>query len=386
VADKCGGCQLQHINYSAQLAAKQNQVIQTLQRIGGIDPMVVKPIIKADSSLGYRNKATYPLAMSPTGQVKAGYYQKGTHKIVNLNQCPIQDQRLNPLLAGIKQDIRYQGWPIYNPNVSSSTQAQLRHLSLRIGRRTGEILLTLVTTDGDLPNLVEQSQSWLEKFPNLVGVCLNRQNRRDNVIFGPVTQTVVGRDRINEFFADLQWQLGSDTFFQIYTEQAEKLLAVVRDRLSLTGQEFLLDAYCGIGTFALPLASQVHRVLGIESHTASVTQAQINAQLNHITNVEFRAGDCSLLLPELTERPDIILLDPPRQGCDRQVISALIDRPPSQLVYISCKASTLARDLKMLVDSGRYQIQTVQPIDFFPQTAHVECVAFLQSRAVPTAE
>jgi 23S rRNA (uracil1939-C5)-methyltransferase len=385
VADKCGGCQLQHITYPAQLAAKQNQVSQTLRRIGGIDPALVSPIISAPMELGYRNKATYPLAMSPSGQVKAGYYQKGTHKIVNLNQCPIQDERLNPLLARVKQDIRYQGWPIYDPSISID-QAQLRHLSLRIGRRTGEILLTLVTTDGDLPNILEQAQSWIENYPAIAGVCLNRQNRRDNVIFGPVTQTIVGRDHVNEVFADLQWQLGADTFFQIYTEQAEALLQVIRDQLSLTGAEFMLDAYCGIGTFALPLAKYVKRVLGIESHTSSVTQAQLNAQLNHITNAEFIAGDCSELMPELIDRPDIVFLDPPRQGCDRKVIETLIGRPPAQLVYISCKPSTQARDLKILLDSGRYELQRVQPIDFFPQTAHVECVAFLRSIPIPTIE
>ncbi len=378
VADKCGGCQLQHINYAAQLAAKQNQVIQTLRRIGGIDPALVSSIIGAPVDLGYRNKATYPLSQSPSGQVKAGYYQKGTHKIVNLNQCPIQDERLNPLLAQVKQDIRYQGWPIYDPSVSTE-QAQLRHLSLRIGRRTGEILLTLVATDGNLPNILEQAQSWLDNYPTIVGVCLNRQNRRDNVIFGPATQTIVGRDHVKEVFADLQWQLGADTFFQIYTEQAEVLLKVIQDHLTLTGQEFLLDAYCGIGTFALPLAKHVKKVLGIESHTASVAQAQFNAQLNHIINVEFVAGDCSELMPELIDRPDIVFLDPPRQGCDRKVIETLIGRPPAQLVYISCKPSTQARDLKILLDSGRYELQKVQPIDFFPQTAHVECVAFLRS-------
>jgi 23S rRNA (uracil1939-C5)-methyltransferase len=381
VADKCGGCQLQHINYPAQLAAKQNQVSQTLRRIGGIDPTVIRPIIGAPAPLGYRNKATYPLVMAPSGQVKAGYYQRGTHKIVNLNQCPIQDDRLNPLLAQVKQDIRYQGWPIYDPR-NSTDQAQLRHLSLRIGRRTGEILLTLVATDGELPNITEQAQSWLETYPALTGVCINRQNRRDNVIFGPVTQTIAGRDHVKEVFADLQWQLGADTFFQIYTEQAEALLKVILSELTLTGQEFLLDAYCGIGTFALPLAKHVKRVLGIESHTAAVTQAQLNAQLNHITNAEFVAGDCSVLMPELTDRPDVILLDPPRQGCDRPVLEALINKPPAQLVYVSCKPATLARDLKILIESGRYELQYVQPIDFFPQTAHVECVTFLRSLPV----
>jgi 23S rRNA (uracil1939-C5)-methyltransferase len=378
VADKCGGCQLQHISYEAQLSAKFNQVMQTMRRIGNIDPSLVWPIVGADEPLAYRNKVTYPFGLGPTGQLKAGYYQKGTHKIVNLNQCPIQDGRLNPLLAAIKQDIQEQEWLIYEPE-RRTVIAQLRHLSFRIGRRTGEILVTLVATDGDWPNgLLEQAEAWLEQYPEVVGICLNRQNRRDNVVFGPVTQTIAGRDYVREIFADLQWELGADTFFQIYTEQAEKMLAVILSHITLTGQEFLLDAYCGIGTFSLPLASKVRRILGIEAHTASVTQAQINSRLNNIENAEFMAGDCGELMAELEERADVVLLDPPRQGCDRLVLETLIGRPPQHLVYVSCKPATLARDLKILLDSGRFRMVGVQPVDFFPQTAHVECAAFLE--------
>jgi 23S rRNA (uracil1939-C5)-methyltransferase len=377
VADKCGGCQLQHISYSAQLAAKQNQVVQTLRRIGGVPENKILPIIGAEQDLDYRNKVTYPLSLSTTGNVKAGYYQKGTHKIVNLNQCPIQDQRLNPLLAGIKQDIQDQEWLVYDPERLTNV-AQFRHLSLRIGRNTGEILITLVATEGQMPNsLPEQAQAWLTKYPGVVGVCLNTQPRRDNVIFGENTRLIAGQDFVTEVFADLQWRLGPDTFFQVYTEQAERMLRVILDRISLTGQEFLLDAYCGIGTFSLPLASRVKNVLGIESHPASVLQAQGNASINGIVNAAFEAGDCGELMTDLVERPDIVLLDPPRTGCDRLVLENLIGRPPKQLVYISCKPSTLARDLKILLDSGRFELQSVQPVDFFPQTAHVECAAFL---------
>jgi 23S rRNA (uracil1939-C5)-methyltransferase len=361
VADKC----------------KQNQVVQTLRRIGGVPENKILPIIGAEQDLDYRNKVTYPLALSTTGQVKAGYYQKGTHKIVNLNQCPIQDQRLNPLLAGIKQDIQEQEWLVYDPERLTNV-AQFRHLSLRIGRNTGEILITLVATDGQMPNsLPEQAEAWLTKYPGVVGVCFNTQPRRDNVIFGETTELIAGQDFVTEVFADLQWRLGADTFFQVYTEQAERMLRVILDRLTLTGQEFLLDAYCGIGTFSLPLASRVKTVLGIESHQASVEQAQGNASINGIVNALFEAGDCGEIMTELVERPDVVLLDPPRQGCDRLVLENLIGRPPAQLVYISCKPSTLARDLKILLDSGRFELQGVQPVDFFPQTAHVECAAFL---------
>ncbi|NEO27747.1 MAG: 23S rRNA (uracil(1939)-C(5))-methyltransferase RlmD, partial [Kamptonema sp. SIO4C4] len=184
VADKCGGCQWQHIRDRAQHQAKENLLRQTLKRIGGFTEPPLAPILTANSPLSYRNKVTYPLSYGTTGQVQAGYYRKGTHQLVNLNQCPVQDERLNPLLAEIKQDIQQQGWTIYN---EKTHRGQLRHLSLRIGRRTGEILLTLVSVDPHLCNLKQQAAVWMQRYPHLVGVCLNLNPRRGNAIFGDTT-------------------------------------------------------------------------------------------------------------------------------------------------------------------------------------------------------
>ena len=183
VANICGGCQWQHISDSYQRQAKQQQVISALQRIGGFPEPPVAPLLFSEATLGYRNKATYPLGYSPTGKVQAGYYRIHTHHLINLNQCPVQDSRLNPLLTEVKQDIAARGWTIYD---ETSHQGQLRHLALRIGRRTGEILLTLVSTDWDLPALAEQAQAWRERYPQIVGVCLNHNPRRTNTIFGKI--------------------------------------------------------------------------------------------------------------------------------------------------------------------------------------------------------
>jgi 23S rRNA (uracil1939-C5)-methyltransferase len=431
VADKCGGCQLQHIDYDYQLTAKENQVIQALKRIGKFVEPPVAPIVGAQGNFAYRNKVTYPLGVSDTGSVKAGYYRKGTHQIVNLNQCPVQDERLNPLLAEIKQDIQDRGWQIYQPeskgarepgarrtgvqivvsqyeepgvsdrgipkpklrNRPTVTQIteipdnrpQFRHLLLRIGRRTGEILLTLVVTDLNIPDIEGQAQRWMQRYPQLVGVCLNLNEKPTNNIFGTETRCVAGRDYICEKFGNLQFQLKGDTFFQIYTEQAETVLNMIIDRVGFNGTETLIDAYCGIGTFSLPLSKRVKRVIGIEVHGASVVQARANARLNGINNVEFRTGEVEELFPQLDVRADIILLDPPRTGCDRAVLDALTDMQPAQIVYISCKPATLARDLQILCEQGNYQLTHVQPADFFPQTAHVECVAFLtRAESTPT--
>ncbi len=374
VADKCGGCQWQHVDYQYQLEAKRNQVIQALQRIGGFESPPVEPVLSAGEPLGYRNKATYPLGVSPTGAVRAGYYQKGSHQLVNLNQCPVQDSRLNPLLAEVKQDIQQLGWQIYNEH---RHQGELRHLSLRIGRRTGLMLLTLVVRTGKLPGIETVAREWLKRYPQLAGVCINLNPAKGNAIFGEQTRSVAGRPYLREEFAGLQFQLRADTFFQVNTETAEALLAVIIEQLNLQGSETLLDAYCGIGTFTLPLAKRVRQATGLEVQPTAVEQAKLNAQLNNLTNVTFYAGEVEKLLPHLGVTPDIALIDPPRKGCEKAVLQTLLQMQPSRIVYISCKPATLARDLKILCQDGNYRLTLIQPADFFPQTSHVECAAFL---------
>ncbi len=375
VADKCGGCQWQHIEYKYQLSSKQQQLTETLQRIGGFDQVVVADMIFPRLDLGYRNKATYPLGFSKTtGKVKTGYYRRGSHNIINLNQCPVQDERLNPLLEEIKWDIQSQNWSIYDEKLHKGA---LRHLSLRIGRRTGEILLTLVMKNLDLPNLETQAQYWLQKYPDLMGVCINHNPHRGNAIFGQETKCIVGKGYIREIFADLEFQLLPETFFQVNTETAETLLNIILAELNLRGNEILVDAYCGIGTFTLPLAKQVQKAIGIEIEPSSVSQAKLNAEINYIDNVSFEVGEVETVLPQLNIHPNIVILDPPRKGCKPEVINSLLAIKPEKIVYVSCNPATLARDLKLLCQDGDYSLQKVQPADFFPQTAHVEAVAFL---------
>lgn len=375
VADKCGGCQWQHITYEYQLLAKQNQVIQALERIGGFHCPPVDPVLAAASALGYRNKATYPLGVSAHNQVQAGYYQKASHQLINLNQCPVQDSRLNPLLAEVKQDIQLLGWRVYD---EQRHKGQVRHLGLRIGRRTGEMLLTLVVKNWDLPGIEVQAQKWLNRYPQLVGVSLNCNPDRTNTIFGCQTSCIAGRPYLVEEFAGLKFQVLPDTFFQIYTESAEALLQAIVEQLNLQGDEVLVDAYCGIGTLTLPLAQRLQQAIGLEVQPQAVEQARLNAQLNGINNVTFQVGLVEKLLPQLETRPDIVLLDPPRKGCDRTCIETLLRFSPRRIVYVSCKPATLARDIKLLCQGGHYRLIRVQPADFFPQTAHVECAAFLE--------
>ncbi|WP_088891212.1 23S rRNA (uracil(1939)-C(5))-methyltransferase RlmD [Leptolyngbya ohadii] len=382
VADKCGGCQWQQIDYAYQLEAKRNLVIQDLERIGGFVQPPVNPVLAVSSALDYRNKATYPVQVSITSgkspqaqrrTVQAGYFQKGSHHLINLNQCPIQDQRLNPFLAEIKRDIQAIGWSIYD---ETTHRGEIRHLGLRIGRRTGEVLLTIVARTGKLTNLNEQAQTWLDRYPDLKGVCLNVNPDRTNAIFGSETRCIAGEDFITEILADLQFRIQPTTFFQVNTEQAEALLQFIQRQLNFQGTEILVDAYCGIGTLTLPLARQVRQAIGIELQPEAIEQANANAALNQITNATFHIGKTEAILPQLDISPDVVLLDPPRKGCEASVIETLLQMQPDRIVYVSCNPSTLARDLKLL--SSQYELTQVQPADFFPQTAHVEAAAFLK--------
>jgi 23S rRNA (uracil1939-C5)-methyltransferase len=375
VADKCGGCQWQHLRYEAQQRAKHRQVMDALERIGQFQDPPVDPLLPNPQFFHYRNKVTYPLGRSATGQVQAGYYRKQSHRLVNLNQCPIQDDRLDPFLAELKTDL--QQWTIYD---ETTHQGALRHLSLRLARQTGQVLITLVSREASLPGLSEQAARWCDRYPQVVGVCLNHNPQRTNRIFGPDTLCLAGQDYLEDQWCGLRLRLRSDTFFQVHTDQAEQLLRVILEELQLTGTETIVDAYCGIGTLTLPLAQTGCSVVGIESYSSSVAQARENVALNGLTQVQIQEGTVETLLPELSFRPDIVVLDPPRKGCDRQVLETLRAVCPQRVVYMSCNPATLARDLNILCTSERYQLTRVQPADFFPQTAHVEAVAFLSLR------
>jgi len=384
VADKCGGCQWQFLDYEQQVELKSKKVQETLVRIGKFSPEqiagLLQPVVRADNPFGYRNKVAFPLGVAETGQVKAGYFQRNSHRLINLNQCPVQDQRLNVFLQNIKQDIQKRGWQIYD---ETKHQGLLRHLILRIGRYTGEVLLTLVAKDMQINGLYEQAEQWLADYPELVGVVLNHQPMRTNAIFGSVTKCIVGRDYLVERLLGYTFHLRADTFFQIYTEQAEKMIKFLIENLTLSHDQILLDAYAGIGAIAICLAKYVQRAIAIEVQPQATIQGQANARLNQVHNMEFLSGKVEQVLPALHEKdikPDVVILDPPRKGCQPQVIDALRAFPPQQIAYVSCNPATLARDLQLLCAHDLFQLYKLQPFDFFPQTAHVECVAILHRK------
>jgi 23S rRNA (uracil1939-C5)-methyltransferase len=263
-------------------------------------------------------------------------------------------------------------------DVNLSAAGGLRHLALRVGQHTGEVLITLVSSHGVLPGLTELAQGWMQRWPQVVGVGLNLQTRATNVVMGPTTHAVLGRPWLLERFAGLELHIGADTFFQVNTPQAERLIPLLVSFFDAQAGPKLVDAYCGIGTFALPLAAAGAAVVGLELHGPAVSQAQANAHRNGLEQTLFMEGDVGALLQEQLVTADGLVVDPPRKGLSPDTLAAILATPPGRIAYISCNPATLARDLGLLCTEAGYRIERLQPVDFFPQTSHVECVALLQ--------
>ena len=374
LADHCGGCSLQHCTDSAQALLKAEQVTQALRRLSGL-AITPEPIWSAERPLGYRNRALIPLERSADGSIRAGYYRRGSHRIVNMNRCPVLDPRIDRLVEPLKQDLSQTDWPV---DVNLSDQGGLRHLALRVGHHTGEVLITLVSSHGDLPGLGDLAQGWMERWPEVVGVSLNLQPKASNVVLGHETQRIGGRPWLLERFAGVDLRIAADTFFQVNTAQAERLIPLLVGFFQASSGPRLVDAYCGIGTFALPLAAAGASVLGLERHGQAVEQAQANAQRNGLSRARFLEGDVGALLEDQLQAADGLVVDPPRKGLSEATLSAIQASPPRRLAYISCNPATLARDLAVLCGTTGYGLVQLQPVDFFPQTSHVECVALLQ--------
>ncbi len=375
LAERCGGCSLQHWQDRAQASWKGQLVEQALRRIGGLT-CSVEPLLPPETTLGYRNRATIPLERREgDGQLRAGYYRRGSHRIVNLNRCPVLDPRIDALIAPLKADLEASDWPV---DVHLEQEGGLRHLALRVGHHSGEILITLISSHADLDGLEAMAAHWLERWPAVVGVCLNLQPEASNRLMGPQTRVLAGRGFVRERFAGIGLSIAADTFFQVNTVEAERLVPLLLAALGPLEGQTLVDAYCGIGTFSLPLAAAGATVLGLESHPGSVAQARANATANGLERASFEQADVEATLVERLTGIDGLLLDPPRKGLPSGVCAAIAAHAPATVAYISCNPATLARDLALLTQGGSLAVQRVQPIDFFPQTSHVETLAVLK--------
>lgn len=375
VYHQCGGCQLQHMNYQAQLALKRQQVVDAVERIGGLSGVTVRPVLGMKDPWYYRNKVQYPFGMDGD-RIVMGFYKKGTHQIVDLDSCQLQPMVTNWVAAKVRELAAKYQVPIYDEQTGTGL---LRHLLIKKGFKTGEMMVVLVTNGPDFPDGPKIAAELMSAFPNVKSVVQNINTNRGNVILGRETRVIAGEPTINDILDGLKFKISARSFFQVNPEQAEVLYHKAVEYAGLTGTETVLDAYCGVGSLTLFLARQAKEVYGIEVVPEAIRDAEANAALNQIQNARFLVGETEKVLPELVKQGihfDVGVVDPPRSGCERSVLESFAANGVGRIVYVSCNPSTLARDLKILTELG-YAVREIQPVDMFPQTYHVECVVLM---------
>ncbi|RQD67356.1 MAG: 23S rRNA (uracil(1939)-C(5))-methyltransferase RlmD [Tindallia sp. MSAO_Bac2] len=370
----CGGCQTLTLDYEAQLVFKEKRVKDALRRIGKIDT-AIKPVLGMENPHRYRNKAQFPIGYSED-KLSIGFFQRGSHDIVSIDDCKIQHPFNSKVIDIIKNYIRANNVSIYNEKTGKGL---LRHLITKIGFQTQEQMVILVINGDTMPNEEELAHTMTQTFPNLKSLVINTNTKKTNVIMGMNNRVVYGHNYITDTLCGLEFQISPHAFYQVNPVQTEVLYDQVVKLADLKGDETVLDLYCGIGTISLLLAQRAGKVIGVESVEAAVEDARINAENNQIVNTEFYAANAEKILPELASqsvKPEIIVVDPPRKGCDKEVLEAMVKLNPSKIIYVSCNPSTLARDLRFLEDNV-YKTEMVQPVDLFPNTVHVEMVVLM---------
>ncbi|MCR1289431.1 23S rRNA (uracil(1939)-C(5))-methyltransferase RlmD [Shouchella clausii] len=372
---KCGGCQIQHMDYSAQLAYKQKQVKDVMDRVAKLPNVPVRPVIGMDDPWRYRNKSQVPVAFQQ-GDLVAGFYAKRSHSIVDMDQCIIQHKENDIVVQTVKQLAKELRIPAYQ---EQSHQGVLRHIVARYGKTTGQVMVVLVTKEKKLPHKEAFISGIRKHVPGVVSIVQNINNKRTNVIFGQQTEVLWGEHYLYDEINGIQFAISARSFYQVNPEQTNRLYSKALEYADLTGNETVIDAYCGIGTISLFLAKKARHVYGVEIVPEAIKDAKRNAKLNQITNATFAVGEAEEVIPRWHDQgidADVIVVDPPRKGCDEALLRTMIEMKPKRIVYVSCNPGTLARDLRILEDGG-FKTEEVTPVDMFPQTTHVEAVASL---------
>ena len=378
-ARACGGCQIQPLDYEKQLEYKENKVGGLLERVGKIRDYVMEPIIGMEEPWHYRNKAQFPVGKDKDGKIITGFYAGRTHSIVPLDKCFIQ----HPLNEQIMSIV--QRW-MEEFNISSydevSHKGLVRHIFTRIGKYTEEVMVCLVINGKKIPKEAELIER-LKQIPGIKSICLNVNRENTNVILGKDIQCLWGQPYITDKIGEISYRISPLSFFQVNPIQTQKLYATALEYAGLTGKETVWDLYCGIGTISLFLAQAAKKVYGVEIVPEAIRDAQENARLNHIENAEFFVGKAEEVLPEQYEKngvyADVIVVDPPRKGCDEKLLACMVQMAPERIVYVSCDPATLARDLNYLSNHG-YKVKKVRCTDMFPHSVHVETVVLLSQQ------
>ena len=378
-ARQCGGCQLQAVSYEEQKVFKEKKLRGHLERIGGFRDLPMEPMIGMDEPYHYRNKAQFPVGRNKEGRIITGFYAGRTHAIIENRDCALGIPQNKEILDIVIAHMEKYGIAPYD---EMTGKGLVRHIFVRYGFFTGELMVCLIINGQDLPHQKELIEK-LREIPGMASISLNINKKRSNVILGDKVKTIWGQEYITDKIGDISYEISPLSFFQVNPKQTWKLYSKALEYADLHGEETVWDLYCGIGTISLFLAQQAKFVRGVEIVPAAIDDAKRNAQINNIENVEFFVGKAEEVLPREYEKngvyADVIVVDPPRKGCDEMLLKTILKMQPKRVVYVSCDSATLARDLRFLCDNG-YELKKVCGVDQFPQTVHVETVVLLSHK------
>ena len=388
---QCGGCQLQALDYQKQLEFKERKVRNNLKRIGGFrlpeDIPVMRPVIGMEEPYYYRNKAQFPIGTDKNGKIVAGFYAARSHNIIPNRRCFLGAKVNEEILDIVISFMEENGITAYQETAGTGL---VRHVLIRVGFRTGEIMVCVVINGKSLP-FAEKLVEKLRMVEGMASILLNVNQENTNVILGREMIPLWGQEFISDYIGNIKYQISPLSFYQVNPVQTQRLYETALEYAGLTGKEVVWDLYCGIGTISLFLAQKARKVYGVEIVAPAVADARRNAKINGIENAEFFVGKAEEVLPEFYEKgrldaekgdmlhPDVIVVDPPRKGCDARCLETIVKMQPERVVYVSCDSATLARDLKYLCERG-YEVREVQMVDMFAQTTHVETVVMLSHK------
>ncbi len=375
VSRLCGGCVYNHISYNAELNYKEKRVADAITRIGGIDTKI-NSIVGAENPCRYRNKAQIPVGLTQEGKVAMGFFSRHSHRIVDSMDCMLQPEIFLTASKVLRDFIDEKNISVYDEQTHTGL---IRHLYLRYGEATKELMVCIVINGDKIPFEAELADRITQEIPAVKSIIINSNKEKTNVIVGKKFRTIYGKDYITDELCGLKFLISPQSFYQVNRTQAERLYGIAKDYANLQGDETLIDLYCGTGTIGLSMAKACKELIGVEIVPKAIEDAKKNAKLNGITNARFICGDAKDAAAQLEGegvKPDVVILDPPRKGCDADLIRTVVAMSPSRVVYVSCDPATLARDLKLFAELG-YITQEVTPVDMFPRTAHVESVACL---------
>lgn len=378
-ARQCGGCQLQALSYDQQLVFKTNKVKSHLERIGGFTDIPMEPIIGMDELFHYRNKAQFPVGRNKEGKIVTGFYAGRTHNIIENRDCALGVAENKEVLDRVIAHMEKYGIEPYN---EATGKGLVRHVLIRYGYFTKEVMVCLILNGNKIPK-EEQLVKSLCEIPGMTSITINVNKKRSNVILGEEICLLWGQEYITDRIGDISYQISPLSFYQVNPMQTQKLYAKALEYADLHGEETVWDLYCGIGTISLFLAQKAKFVRGVEIVPAAIENAKENAKLNGLENTEFFVGKAEEVLPREYKKngvyADVIVVDPPRKGCDETLLETMIEMNPDRIVYVSCDSATLARDLKYLCERG-YELRKVCPVDQFGMTVHVETVVLLSQQ------